>query len=139
MTRYKNITLQREPRVRLAPAYDLVCTRAWNQLSKQLAFAVGGVRDAGNVTTKAWATFASAASLSKKLVVEEAAHVARVVSERADETAERAISGGANATAVRNAVQHVKASSARATKLLSASRVSVFQRANPKPISRGGS
>lgn len=125
----KNITLQREPRVRLAPAYDLVCTRAWDQLSKQLAFAVSGVRDAGHVNAKAWETFASAASLSRRLVVDEAERIARLVNERANETAERAIADGANPTAVRNALQHVGAQSARAVKLLSKTTVNVFARA----------
>ncbi|VAW78874.1 Toxin HigB / Protein kinase domain of HipA [hydrothermal vent metagenome] len=44
--------------VRLAPFYDLVCTRAIERIDYHLAFDVGGQRDPGGITTKHWDTLA---------------------------------------------------------------------------------
>jgi serine/threonine-protein kinase HipA len=44
--------------IRLTPFYDLVCTRAIERIDYHLAFAVGGQRDPGLITTKHWDVFA---------------------------------------------------------------------------------
>jgi serine/threonine-protein kinase HipA len=44
--------------IRLAPFYDLVCTRAIERIDYHLAFAVGGQRDPGQITTAHWESLA---------------------------------------------------------------------------------
>ncbi len=44
--------------IRLAPFYDLVCTRAIERIDYHLAFDVGGQRDPGQITTKHWESLA---------------------------------------------------------------------------------
>ena len=44
--------------IRLSPFYDLVCTRAIERIDYHLAFAVGGQRDPGQITTAHWDTLA---------------------------------------------------------------------------------
>jgi serine/threonine-protein kinase HipA len=52
----KNLALLHEAgRVRLAPFYDLVCTRPWGSLSKRLAFSAGGTFDPGALGANQWA------------------------------------------------------------------------------------
>lgn len=113
----KNVSLLREPAVRLAPAYDLVCTRAWDVLSKELAFSVAGVRDAGAVGPIAWSTFADDAHLGRRLVLDAAAEVSAAVSTRAASVAERLQQAGADARAVQRALDHVQRCSRRALRL----------------------
>jgi len=45
--------------IRLAPFYDLVCTRAIARIDHRLAFAVGGQRDPGAITAKHWDSLAA--------------------------------------------------------------------------------
>ena len=67
----KNLALIREPgRVRLAPFYDLVCTRQWDSLSKKLAFSVGGVTDPGALGVRQWTAAAKEWELSPKWVLD---------------------------------------------------------------------
>lgn len=113
----KNVSLLREPAVRLAPAYDLVCTRAWDVLSKELAFAVAGVRDAGAVGPVAWSTFAEQAHLGRRLVLDAAEEVSAAVSTRAAGVAERLQQAGADARAIQRALEHVQRCSRRALRL----------------------
>ena len=113
----KNIARLREPRVCFAPAYDLVCTRAWPQLDKRLAFAIAGERDAGNVGPRAWSGFADAAHLSRKAVLAAVREVSTAVYDRAPAVAGRLIAQGAEARAVRNALEHVSDHAARALRL----------------------
>ncbi len=44
--------------IRLAPFYDLICTRAIERIDYHLAFDVGGERDPGAITTAHWDTLA---------------------------------------------------------------------------------
>ena len=56
----KNLSLLYLPNggIRLAPFYDLVCTRAIERIDYHLAFDVGGQRDPGQITTAHWDTLA---------------------------------------------------------------------------------
>ncbi|MFH1811872.1 MAG: type II toxin-antitoxin system HipA family toxin [Pseudomonadota bacterium] len=58
---------------RLAPLYDLVCTRVYPRLSTRLAMRVGSVDDPGQLTSKDWGELARATGVSapflQKLVV----------------------------------------------------------------------
>ncbi len=44
--------------IRLAPFYDLVCTRAIERINTQLAFGIGGNSDPGHITGKNWENLA---------------------------------------------------------------------------------
>lgn len=96
----KNIALLREPVVRLAPPYDLVCTRAWPHLSGTLALSVGGTFDAGNVGPRAWATFAAQTRMSAKAVVAAAADVTERVAAALPAARAEAVDDGADAGVV---------------------------------------
>ncbi len=113
----KNISLLREPAVRLAPAYDLVCTRAWENLGKDIAFRVGGSRDAGATGPHAWRSFADEAKVSAKLVLESAALVSTRVLDAAASVAARLIDEGANERAIRRALEHVQQHARRSLRL----------------------
>ena len=56
----KNLSLLYEPSgaTRLAPCYDLVCTRAIERIDQRLAFAVGDERDPNLITAQHWTQLA---------------------------------------------------------------------------------
>lgn len=66
----KNLSLlyMRDGAVRLAPFYDLVPTRAIENLAHDLAFAVGGVRNPGNVGPNQWRTLAAECDVEPRIV-----------------------------------------------------------------------
>lgn len=113
----KNFSMLREPSVRLAPAYDLVCTRAWPALDKRLGISVGGQRDPGAVGPRAWATFAEEAKLSARAVVRVARELTEQLAEARTAVEARVIEQGADETAVRHAMGHISAHITRALKL----------------------
>jgi hypothetical protein len=96
----KNLALLREPTVRLAPPYDLVCTQAWPHPSQRLALSVGGTFDAGNVGPRAWATFAEQAQMSARAVIAAAADMTERVAAALPAAQSRAVEDGANAGVV---------------------------------------
>ncbi|MDP2341717.1 MAG: type II toxin-antitoxin system HipA family toxin [Deltaproteobacteria bacterium] len=102
----KNVALLHEPHLRLAPAYDLVCTRAWPALNKKLAMGVGDRRIAGDVGPRAWALEAERCQLGKKLVLEIVFDMHERVTSTATTTAE-ALLAEVPATPVRAALQQV--------------------------------
>lgn len=114
----KNVSMLREPFVRLAPAYDLVCTRAWDELSKQLALAVGEKHDAGFAGPYAWADEADRCSVQPKLAIDIFSETQELIRARAKKTAERVIAEGADATPVRNALAKVDKQCRTGAKLL---------------------
>ena len=61
----KNLSLlhQANSEIRLAPFYDLVCTRAVERIDYHLAFSVGDERNPGIVTLKHWDTLADQCGL----------------------------------------------------------------------------
>ncbi|OGQ17539.1 MAG: hypothetical protein A2138_08375 [Deltaproteobacteria bacterium RBG_16_71_12] len=132
----KNISLRREPTVCLAPAYDLVCTRAWDTLSKDLALRVGGVRDAGAVGPAAWCRFADEAHLGRRLVLDAVAEVTAAVAARAASVAARVIEGGAGERAVSRALAHVQRGARRALRLAELERPAPRAQGRSKRITR---
>lgn len=56
--------------LRLAPRYDLVCTRAYDTLDRDLAMAVGGVFDPTNVLRRHWTAAAESMGVKASLVLE---------------------------------------------------------------------
>lgn len=81
----KNLSLLHLPNgeTRLAPFYDLVCTRAIERIDYHLAFDVGGERDPGVITKAHWDTLAKQCDIRPrflgKLVEETAARLVKNV------------------------------------------------------------
>jgi len=60
----------RDGTVRLAPFYDLVCTRAIDGIDHRLALFVGEERDAGNLTHADWRRLAEACDMREAFVLD---------------------------------------------------------------------
>lgn len=134
----KNLALLREPTVRLAPPYDLVCTRAWPHLSKSLALSVGGTFDAGNVGPRAWATFAAQARMSAKAVVAAALETVDRVDAGLLSAQAEAIGHGAHAGVVNHLAEMIAAFVERSRRLHAVERLEPrtrprARRRNPPP------
>jgi len=73
----------------LAPAYDLVCTRAYPTLDRHLAMGIGGQRDPGQVGRKQWEALTGELSLGRRylptLVEEMASKIPQHTQEAAAE------------------------------------------------------
>jgi serine/threonine-protein kinase HipA len=113
----KNMALLRSPQVRLAPSYDLVCTRVWPNLDARLAFNVDTVRDGGNAGPHAWSRFAGACGLTASTIVGAVAEIAHAVDDAAAKVAEAVMDAGADRRAVRHALEHVQAHAKRMLRL----------------------
>lgn len=55
--------------LRLAPFYDLVCTRAVKGISTDLAFAIGGEHNPGKIAKRNWEAFAKEADVNSRFLV----------------------------------------------------------------------
>ena len=66
----KNLSLlyHRSGEIRLAPYYDLICTRAIERIDALLAFDIGGQRDPGHVTEKHWQELANQCDVSPRFL-----------------------------------------------------------------------
>lgn len=66
----KNISLLylQNGETRLAPFYDLICTRAIERIDVNLAFDVGGERDPGHITDAHWEELAAQCDVAARLV-----------------------------------------------------------------------
>jgi len=66
----KNLSLLRLPNgdIRLAPFYDLVCTRAIQRIDYRLAFAIGGKRDPGLITKAHWDALAQECDVTSRFL-----------------------------------------------------------------------
>jgi len=66
----KNFSLlyRKEGAVRLAPFYDLVCTRAIERVDRHLAFGIGGERDPGKIQRAHWDRFATECDVRKQFM-----------------------------------------------------------------------
>ncbi len=64
----KNLSLLHRPdgTIRLAPFYDLVCTRAIERIDTHLAFAVGGERNPGQIKAAHWVALAGQCDLKPR-------------------------------------------------------------------------
>lgn len=79
----KNLSILYGPSgARLAPSYDLICTRAYPNLDRQLAMTIGGVSDPSRLRKHHWETLASAVAVSGRFLVS-----------LVEETAERVVDG----------------------------------------------
>lgn len=67
----KNLSLLHTPenQVRLAPFYDLICTRAVERIDQNLALAVGGERNPGIISREHWQAEAQACGIRPKFLL----------------------------------------------------------------------
>lgn len=91
----KNLSLlyDQENNIRLAPFYDLVCTRAIERIDERLAFTIGGQRQPGNIHRKEWECEAEKIGVRKtyllNLLLEIAHDINSVVREVVEEFQEQ--------------------------------------------------
>ena len=74
----KNLSLlhQANGEIRLAPFYDLVCTRAIERIDYRLAFSVGDERNPGVVSLKHWDTLAKQCGLRPQFLRDQVLNIA---------------------------------------------------------------
>jgi serine/threonine-protein kinase HipA len=68
----KNVALLYRDRgqIRLAPFYDLVCTRAYERLSRDLAMSIGGVLEPTDVRRQHWERLAESLNIGGRFVLD---------------------------------------------------------------------
>ena len=68
----KNLSLlyHRNGEIRLAPFYDLICTRAIKHLDHRLALTVGAQKDPGVISSQHWQVMARQCDLTPKTIVQ---------------------------------------------------------------------
>ncbi|WP_223846327.1 type II toxin-antitoxin system HipA family toxin [Wenzhouxiangella sp. AB-CW3] len=69
-------------RWRLAPFYDLVCTRAWPDLDRHLAMHVGGESDPGRIDARHWRALARDLGMRERFVVREVGRMAGQIADQ---------------------------------------------------------
>ncbi len=79
----KNLSLLRVPGDgwRLAPFYDLVCTRAWPDLDRSLAMAIAGEADPDRVDHRHWERAASDLGMRPRFLVQEVRRLREAIEE----------------------------------------------------------
>ncbi len=103
----KNVALLRGDHVELAPSYDLVCTRAWPELSKTLALKVGGRKLAGDVDGRAWATEARRCGVAPSFVKDVLLSLRERTVAMAKDVSSRLMKEGYEKTPIRAALEQV--------------------------------
>lgn len=87
----------------LAPAYDLVCTRAFPRLHRDLAFSIGGEGNPDALQREHWRAFAEDIGVKSRLVLREVEEAV----ERADDAFEKAVEQLREQIGESHAIQHV--------------------------------
>ncbi len=87
----KNLSLLYQPNgeIRLAPFYDLVCTRAIERIDYHLAFSVGDERNPGIVSRKHWDSLAQQCGLRPRFLQNQVQDVAASLQEQLQPTKEK--------------------------------------------------
>ena len=87
----KNLSLLYLPdsEIRIAPFYDLVCTRAMDRIDHRLAFAVGDQSAPGLITAKHWDRLALACDIGPRFLHKLLKETASSLLERLGEARER--------------------------------------------------
>jgi serine/threonine-protein kinase HipA len=85
---------------RLAPLYDLVCTLAWPELSRNLAMRIGTARHINEVNTGHWRKMSIKAGLGWPMVRERIGGLTENVLQKLHGVAESAIQAGAASSVV---------------------------------------
>ncbi len=86
----KNLSLlyHRDGSIRLAPFYDLVCTRAIERIDSNLAFDVGGERNPSMVTDKHWQALAKECDIGARFMRDTVADIASRLMKHRSQVAE---------------------------------------------------
>jgi serine/threonine-protein kinase HipA len=74
--------------LRLAPFYDLVCTRVYPRLDRRLAMSIGGMRDPGLIGRRHLESLADVTGIGRRLVLREAEGLATRLPDAFEEAAE---------------------------------------------------
>jgi len=69
--------VDRRRRIRLAPFYDLVCTRAIERIDSHLAFAIGSERNPGQIKAAHWDALAGQCDLKPRFLTKLLSETAR--------------------------------------------------------------
>jgi len=84
----KNLTiLLTDPGPRLAPFYDLLCTKIYESLTDKLAMKIGGEKRPGWLQEKHWKKFADAVSIKQNLVLKILSDMIQNIVPKAEELA----------------------------------------------------
>jgi serine/threonine-protein kinase HipA len=84
----KNLTiLLTDPGPRLAPFYDLLCTKIYESLTDNLAMKIGGEKRPGWLQEKHWKKFADAVSIKQNLVLKMLSDMIQNIVPKAEELA----------------------------------------------------
>lgn len=68
--------------IRLAPFYDLICTRAIERIDENLAFSVGGERNPSLITPTHWSALAQECGIRPRFVLEQVKNMTTQLSEQ---------------------------------------------------------
>ncbi len=104
--------------IRLAPAYDLVCTRAYRRLDRALAMRVGGASDPGRIRGKDWSALAGSVGVGRKFLLQLVREVAEGVLDATGPLAGEFRSRHGDSPAVQMLVPVVEKQARRLVKLL---------------------
>ena len=69
---------------RLSPFYDLVCTLAWPELSKNLAMKIGGAKSLDTLTVDNWRKMAQETRLGWPMIRERISEICRIIPDKLD-------------------------------------------------------
>jgi serine/threonine-protein kinase HipA len=84
----KNLTiLLTDPGPRLAPFYDLLCTKIYESLTDKLAMKIGGENRPGWLQEKHWKKFADSVSIKQNLVLKILSDMIQNIVPKAEELA----------------------------------------------------
>lgn len=85
----KNISLLLSPKeIRLAPFYDLLCTKVYEGVSDKLAMKIGGENRPQWILPRHWERFAEAVGISSKMVIKTVSELAGQINSAAQEVAD---------------------------------------------------
>jgi serine/threonine-protein kinase HipA len=72
---------------RLAPLYDLMCARVWDNITKNMAQEIGGQRRGRHLHRRHWERLAEACGFNKRMVVQRVVKLAKQVIAKVDDAA----------------------------------------------------
>lgn len=104
--------------LRLAPLYDLVCTRAYAGLDRETAMSTGGVFDPTHVLRRHWEALATAATVRPGLVLEAVERLASAMPKASAAAARRFVSEWGNSPVLQRILPVVRKQARRVLKQL---------------------
>jgi len=114
----KNVSLLLQPQVRLAPFYDLVCTRAYRSLDRGLAMTIDGESDAGKIGRRHWLALAERLDVKAGFVLDVVAQLCEVAPTAAQAAAKHFVGLYGNSPAIGMVLPAIHKQARRTTQLL---------------------